>query len=102
MSDTELNDAARRMDSCLEAHGARWMRSYLSKDRVISPARELVHRDLRQPSLSSEGNHKRCRAQPGDECESEQRPAEVPRVRIERDGKGDQEEGHERRRDDGE
>lgn len=33
MSDTELNDAARRMDGCLEAHGARWMRSYLSKDR---------------------------------------------------------------------
>ncbi len=29
----ELNDAARRVDSCLEAHGARWMRSYLSKDR---------------------------------------------------------------------
>lgn len=29
----ELNDAARRLDRCLEVHGARWMRSYLSKDR---------------------------------------------------------------------
>ena len=29
----ELNDAALRVDRCLEAHGARWMRSYLSKDR---------------------------------------------------------------------
>ncbi len=29
----ELNDAAARVDKCLEAHGARWMRSYLSLDR---------------------------------------------------------------------
>jgi hypothetical protein len=29
----ELNAAAKSLDSCLEAHGARWMRSYLSKDR---------------------------------------------------------------------
>ena len=29
----ELNDAAARIDRCLEAHGARWMRSYLSLDR---------------------------------------------------------------------
>ena len=29
----ELNDAAKRVDRCLEAHGARWMRSYLSTDR---------------------------------------------------------------------
>jgi Nickel responsive protein SCO4226-like len=28
-----LNDNAKRMDRCLEAYGARWMRSYLSKDR---------------------------------------------------------------------
>jgi Protein of unknown function (DUF4242) len=29
----ELNDVAARVDRCLEAHGARWMRSYLSLDR---------------------------------------------------------------------
>ena len=29
----ELNDAASRVDRCLQAHGARWQRSYLSKDR---------------------------------------------------------------------
>ena len=29
----ELNDCAARVDRCLEAHGARWMRSYLSLDR---------------------------------------------------------------------
>ena len=32
-TDQELDDASRRLDSCLKAHGARWMRSYLSKDR---------------------------------------------------------------------
>ena len=29
----ELNDSSKRVDKCLEAHGARWMRSYLSVDR---------------------------------------------------------------------
>ena len=29
----ELKDAAKRVDRCLEAHGARWKRSYLSTDR---------------------------------------------------------------------
>jgi hypothetical protein len=29
----DLRDAAQRLDKCLTAHGARWMRSYLSKDR---------------------------------------------------------------------
>ena len=33
VSPEELSDAARRVDKCLEAHGARWMRSYLSQDR---------------------------------------------------------------------
>lgn len=32
ISAEELNDAARRVDRCLEAHGARWMRTYLSLD----------------------------------------------------------------------
>ncbi len=29
----DLGEAAKRLDRCLEAHGARWRRSYLSKDR---------------------------------------------------------------------
>jgi hypothetical protein len=29
----ELSESAKRVDRCLEAHGARWMRSYLSADR---------------------------------------------------------------------
>jgi uncharacterized protein DUF4242 len=29
----QLTDAARRLDRCLEVHGAKWRRSYLSKDR---------------------------------------------------------------------
>ena len=33
MTEQDLTDAAKRFDKCLEAHGARWMRSYLSKDR---------------------------------------------------------------------
>lgn len=33
ISPDELNDAAKRVDRCLEAYGARWMRSYLSTDR---------------------------------------------------------------------
>ena len=34
MTADDLRDAAKRLDQCLEAHGARWMRSYLSKDRM--------------------------------------------------------------------
>ena len=33
MTADDLRDAAKRLDQCLVAHGARWMRSYLSKDR---------------------------------------------------------------------
>jgi hypothetical protein len=33
ITEQDLSDSAKRMDKCLEAHGARWMRSYLSKDR---------------------------------------------------------------------
>ena len=33
MSTEELNDSAKRLDTCLAAHGARWMRTYLSQDR---------------------------------------------------------------------
>ncbi len=34
MTSQDLTDAGKRFDKCLEAHGARWMRSYLSKDRL--------------------------------------------------------------------
>jgi hypothetical protein len=33
LTDEEHNRTAARLDPCLEAHGARWMRSYLSLDR---------------------------------------------------------------------
>ncbi len=33
ISSEELSNAAKKIDKCLEAYGARWMRSYLSKDR---------------------------------------------------------------------
>ena len=33
MTPEELTLAARAFDKCLEAYGARWIRSYLSKDR---------------------------------------------------------------------
>ena len=33
ISPEELNATAKRVDRCLEAHGATWVRSYLSTDR---------------------------------------------------------------------
>jgi len=33
LTSDELNAMARRVDPCLEAHGARWMRSYIAADR---------------------------------------------------------------------
>jgi len=33
VTEQDLNDAARRLDRCLQAHGARWRRTCLSKDR---------------------------------------------------------------------
>ena len=33
VSSDELSSSARKLDKCLEAFGARWMRSYLSEDR---------------------------------------------------------------------
>jgi hypothetical protein len=32
-TDADLSASARRIDNCLAAYGARWLRSYLSKDR---------------------------------------------------------------------
>jgi hypothetical protein len=33
LTDEEHERIGKRVDACLEAHGARWMRSYLSTDR---------------------------------------------------------------------
>lgn len=33
VTEQDLSEAGKRMDRCLQAHGARWLRSYLSKDR---------------------------------------------------------------------
>ena len=33
MTPEEMNESAKQFDRCLEAHGARWMRSYVSRDR---------------------------------------------------------------------
>ena len=33
LTSDELNAMAKRVDPCLEAHGARWMRSYIAADR---------------------------------------------------------------------
>jgi len=33
LTDEEHNRMARRLDPCLEAHGARWLASYLAHDR---------------------------------------------------------------------
>lgn len=33
MTPDELNAMAKRVDPCLEAHGATWVRSYISSDR---------------------------------------------------------------------
>ena len=34
LSDEEHDRMAQRLDPCLEAHGARWIRTYLSHDRT--------------------------------------------------------------------
>jgi hypothetical protein len=34
LTDEEHDRTAKRLDPCLEQHGARWMRSYLSADRL--------------------------------------------------------------------
>ena len=33
LSPDDLNAMAKRVDPCLEAHGAKWVRSYISSDR---------------------------------------------------------------------
>ena len=34
LTDEEHDRTAKRLDPCLEAHGATWMRSYLAEDRL--------------------------------------------------------------------
>ena len=34
MTPEELNESAKKFDQCLAAHGARWLRSYVSADRM--------------------------------------------------------------------
>jgi hypothetical protein len=34
LTDEDHDATAKRLDPCLEAHGARWMRTYLSLDRL--------------------------------------------------------------------
>ena len=34
LTDEEHSAVAKRLDPCLEAHGARWVRTYLSADRL--------------------------------------------------------------------
>jgi hypothetical protein len=60
ISPEELTDAARRVDKCLQAHGARWMRSYLSKDRkrmiceFEAPDAEQVRNSYRSAGVNFE------------------------------------------------
>jgi len=54
----ELNDMAKRVDPCLEAHGAKWMRSYISADRkrliceFEAPDAEAVRTSMRSAEVS--------------------------------------------------
>ena len=58
MTNEQLNEAAQRFDKCLEAHGARWMRSYVSKDRkrmiceFEAPDAEQVRASARSAGVS--------------------------------------------------
>ena len=58
MTDEQLNAAARRLDKCLEQHGARWMRSYVSGDRrrmiceFEAPDAEAVRESARSAGVS--------------------------------------------------
>jgi hypothetical protein len=60
VSAEELNQAANSLDKCLQQHGARWMRSYLSKDRkrmiceFEAPDAELVRSSYRSAGLEFE------------------------------------------------
>jgi hypothetical protein len=58
LTDEEHERAARRLDPCLEAHGARWLSSYLSHDRrrmiceFEAPDAEAVRTSMRSAEVS--------------------------------------------------
>ena len=58
LNDEEHHRAARRLDACLEAHGARWMCSYLSHDRrrmiceFEAPDAEAVRQSMRSAEVA--------------------------------------------------
>lgn len=60
VSSEELTSAAKRVDRCLEAYAARWMRSYLSKDRkrmiceFEAPDAEAVRNAYRSAGINFE------------------------------------------------
>jgi len=60
IAEAELNSAAKQLDRCLERHGARWMRSYLAKDRkrliceFEAPDAERVRESYRSAGLDFE------------------------------------------------
>lgn len=60
LTDDEHNRIAQRLDPCLEAHGAQWMRSYLSIDRLRmvcefqAPDAEAVRQSYRTAGVQFE------------------------------------------------
>jgi Nickel responsive protein SCO4226-like len=58
LTDEEHRRAAKRLDPCLEAHGARWMSSYLSHDRrrmiceFDAPDAEAVRQSMRSADVA--------------------------------------------------
>ena len=60
LTDEQHNQCAKRLDPCLEAHGATWMRSYLSHDRkrmfchFEAPDAEAVRESYRSADVNFE------------------------------------------------
>jgi hypothetical protein len=62
VTDQVLNEAGQRMDVCLQAHGARWLRSYLSKDRkrMICEFEAIDAEQVRESARSAGIPFERC------------------------------------------
>jgi hypothetical protein len=60
LTDDEHNRVAQRLDPCLDARGARWLRSYLSTDRLRmvcefeAPDAEAVRQSYRTAGVNFE------------------------------------------------
>jgi hypothetical protein len=60
LTDEQHNEMAARLDKCLEAHGARWLASYLAHDRkrmvceFEAPDAESVRASLRSANVKFE------------------------------------------------